>query len=90
MDTVDPLRILLSLALVIALIGLSAFALRYFLRKNPGWMVQQTSGRLQVVESKMIDARRRLVLVKRDEQEHLLLLTPQGDVVVEQVEKKNV
>ena len=90
MDTVDPLRILLSFVLVIALIGLSALLMRYVMRKNPGWMAGQGGGRLQVVESKMIDARRRLVLVKRDEQEHLLLLSPQGELLIERVEKNNV
>ncbi len=89
MDTVDPLRILLSFALVIALIGLCAFAMRTVMRKNPGWALQKKVGRLQVLESKMLDARRRLVLIKRDEQEHLLLLSPNGELLIERVEKSN-
>ena len=39
--------------------------------------------RLDVIEARAIDARRRLVLVRRDGVEHLLLLTPSGDTVVE-------
>lgn len=39
--------------------------------------------RLKVVEFMPIDHRRRLVLVRRDDREHLLLLGPQGETVVE-------
>jgi flagellar protein FliO/FliZ len=41
------------------------------------------SGRLAVVESVMLDPRRRLVLVRRDRVEHLLLLGVTGDLVIE-------
>lgn len=90
MDGVDPLRILLSFAFVVGLMVLCALALRSILRKNPALLMQKNTGRLQVLESKMIDARRRLVLIKRDEQEHLLLLSPQGELLIEHVEKPNV
>lgn len=39
--------------------------------------------RLAVIEAVAIDAKSRLVLVRRDETEHLLLLGPAGAVVVE-------
>jgi hypothetical protein len=39
--------------------------------------------RLKIVEFMPIDHRRRLVLVRRDDREHLLLLGPQGETVVE-------
>lgn len=39
--------------------------------------------RLKVVEHLSIDTRRRLVLLRRDDREHLVLLGPSGDVVVE-------
>lgn len=84
MDTVEPLRLILSFGLVLALIGLFAVALRWFAARNPKWLVP-SAGRLQVVESKMIDARRKMVLVKRDSQEHLLLLSPNGELLIETV-----
>lgn len=87
MDTVEPLRILLSFGLVIGLIGMCALGLRVLARRNPQWMMQQTTGRLQVIETRMLDARRKLVLIKRDEQEHLLLLSPQGETLIESVKK---
>jgi flagellar protein FliO/FliZ len=39
--------------------------------------------RLKVVEFMPLDHRRRLVLIRRDDREHLLLLGPQGETVVE-------
>src|SRR3990172_6295767 len=39
--------------------------------------------RLKIVEFLPIDHRRRLVLVRRDDREHLLLLGTQGETVVE-------
>lgn len=41
--------------------------------------------RLKIAESLMIDPRRRLVVVRCDEREHLLLLGPAGDIVVSEV-----
>lgn len=84
MDTVDPLRIILSFMIVVGLIGLFAVMLRYVARKGPNWAMQKGS-RLQVVETRMIDAKRKLVLVKRDEQEHLLLLSAQSELHIETV-----
>lgn len=42
-----------------------------------------TKRRLKVVEHLAIDHRRRLVLVRRDNREHLLVLGPNGETVVE-------
>lgn len=39
--------------------------------------------RLKVVEYLSLDHRRRLLLVRRDDQEHLIILGPQGETVVE-------
>jgi flagellar protein FliO/FliZ len=39
--------------------------------------------RLAVIASLPVDARRRLVLVRRDDVEHLLLLEPAGTTVIE-------
>jgi flagellar protein FliO/FliZ len=37
---------------------------------------------MKVSESLMLDPRRRLVIVRCDEREHLILLGPGGDIVV--------
>jgi len=39
--------------------------------------------RLKVIEQLPIDHRRRLLLVRRDDREHLLILSPTGETVVE-------
>ncbi len=77
------LRFLLALVLVLALIGGLAWAARRFgfggqLTPNRG-----KSPRLSVVEVKVLDSRRKLVLLRRDGCEHLVLLGPNQDLLLE-------
>jgi flagellar protein FliO/FliZ len=75
-------RFLVALAVVLALIaGATWFARRYL---GPG-LVGNLGGkrRLSVVEYAVLDGKSRLVLVRRDTTEHLLVLGPTGAVVVE-------
>ncbi|MDG5496441.1 MULTISPECIES: flagellar biosynthetic protein FliO [Azospirillaceae] len=78
------IRFVAALVFVLALIGLFGFLLRRF-GPNAGLPVQRRGAarRLGVVEVLPLDARRRLVLVKRDGVEHLLLLGMGDDRVVE-------
>ena len=39
--------------------------------------------RLKVVEALPLDARRRLVLLQRDNKQHLVILGPNGETVIE-------
>lgn len=76
-------RFLFALVLVLALIAALAWAVRRFgfagtLAPKPGG-----SARLGVVEIKALDSRRRLVLVRRDGAEHLVLLGPNRDLLIE-------
>ena len=76
-------RFLGALIFVLALIGAAGWAARRFglggrLAPNPG-----KNRRLSVVEVAALDSRRKLVLVRRDATEHLLLLGPGQDVLVE-------
>lgn len=83
MDSVDPIRILLSLAFVLSLIVALAFlAKRYGLTQLV--TKTQTGGRLRVIEVKYIDAKCKLVLVARDDTEHLLLIGDGASTVVEE------
>ncbi|MGE4280341.1 MAG: flagellar biosynthetic protein FliO [Magnetospirillum sp.] len=82
METSDYLRTVSALVLVLGLI----LGLLWLLRRIgvPGMVpTRQANRRLSVVESVALDARRRLVLVRRDGQEHLLLLGHTADLVVE-------
>lgn len=85
----DPLswtRILIACLTLIGLLGTFAVALRYFASK--GILPGKNTGkkRLDVLESLAIDPRRRLVIIRFDETEHLLLLGPNQDTVI--AEKK--
>jgi flagellar protein FliO/FliZ len=79
MDGESYLRFILALLLVLGLLALAAFLLR---RSGLGPKMSR-SRRLAALESLPLDPRHRLVLVRRDDVEHLLLLGPQGDLVVE-------
>ena len=75
----------LALAFVLGLIGLIAW-----LARRSGFVVRPTlprsfsgPGRLAVSEVHAVDAKRRLVLVRRDDTEHLLLFGASGEVVIE-------
>lgn len=82
METVSYLRFVASLALVLGLILAMLWALRKF---GVGGIVARPGSRrrLGVVEAVAVDGRRRLVLVRRDGREHLLLVGGATDVVVE-------
>lgn len=75
------LRYLVSLLLVLGLIGLFAWLLRRF--GPPGRFRSPGQRRLSIVEILPLDARRRLILVRRDDTEHLVLLGQTEDLVVE-------
>lgn len=83
MDLDTYFRFLLALIFVLGLIGGLTWAARRFgfggqLTPNAG-----KNARLSVVEVKVLDSRRKLVLLRRDGCEHLVLLGPNQDVVVE-------
>jgi flagellar protein FliO/FliZ len=82
MSVVVYLRFAAALAIVLALIGALAWAARRF-GLSPRATGTGREKRLQIMEVVSVDARRRLVLVRRDQVEHLLLLGHAQDVVVE-------
>ena len=83
MDFDVYIRFMLALVLVLALIGGLAWAARRFgfggqLTPNRG-----KSPRLSVVEVRVLDSRRKLVLLRRDGCEHLVLRGPHQDLLLE-------
>ena len=76
MDAPDFLRALFALALTLGLIGVVAVVARRYGPSALFRMQQRTKAqrRLAVVETLMLDPARRLVLVRCDGQERLLLL----------------
>jgi flagellar protein FliO/FliZ len=83
MSFADFARAFFALALTLGLIGLAAFGLRRF---GPEWLVRlqrpKADRRLSIIESLPLDPARRLVLVRLDSTERLLLLG-EGRVIAE-------
>lgn len=76
-------RFLLALVFVLALIGGLTWAARRF--GLGGKLIPNKDGarRLEVVEVVTLDARRKLVLLRRDRMEHLVLLGSTNDLLLE-------
>ncbi len=84
MDMENYLRFLAALILVIALIGAIAWVVRKFgLAGRLSAVAGRPARRLKVVEYMALDPKTRMVLVQRDETQHLVLLGANGPVVVE-------
>lgn len=88
MDTIDPMRFVLAFLFVLGLIGLMAVALRLwgkggFPSLGGRFAPKTESGRVQVIETRYLDSRRRVVLLRRDDSEHLLLLADGRELVLE-------
>lgn len=83
MDLDVYFRFLLALAFVLGLIMALAWAARRFGFGGGFTALRNRSTRLSVSETLMLDGKRRLVLVRRDDREHLLILGPAGETVVE-------
>lgn len=79
---------LLALVFVLSLIWVVTLGLKKYGPEKiafafSGMKKLRSNRRLQIVEMMPLDARRRLVLCKRDNQEHLILLGLNGETVVE-------
>ena len=81
MDIATYGRFALALAVVIGLLVAFSWLVRKYGqgRLMPGG----ARGRIGIVEVTGLDARRRLVLLRRDGIEHLVILGPTGETVVE-------
>jgi flagellar protein FliO/FliZ len=76
-------QLFLALLIVLGLIGAAAWAVRRFGGAHLGGTVRGRQPRLGVIEYATVDTRRRLLLVRRDNVEHLMLIGGPTDVVVE-------
>ena len=73
----------LAFLIVLGLIGAAAWAVRRFGSRRLGGAGARGQPRLAVIDYASVDARRRLILVRRDNVEHLLMIGGPTDVVVE-------
>lgn len=80
----DPLlyaKYLGALAVVMGLIAVVSFLAKHL--PGAGGNRNSRGGRLQVIDQLAIDQKRRVVIIRQDEQEHLLLLGQPGDLHLE-------
>ena len=78
------LKIVLGLIFVLALIALAAWLVRRFGSEHLGTgPARSRQPRLAVIDAASVDGRRRLVLIRRDNVEHLMMIGGPTDVVVE-------
>lgn len=80
----QPLMFFFAFLAVLAMIGAAAWLVRRFAGNRLG--AHTKSGRmprLAVIDAAAVDGRRRLVLVRRDNVEHLLMIGGPSDIVVE-------
>jgi hypothetical protein len=79
-----PLTFFFAFVVVLALIGLAAWLVRRFAGNRLGANAGRGRlPRLAVIDAAAVDGRRRLVLVRRDNVEHLLMIGGPTDIVVE-------
>ncbi len=76
-------KFFIAFAVVLALIGLTAWLVRRFGTNRLGGGARGRQPRLAVIDAATVDGRRRLVLIRRDNVEHLLMIGGPTDVVVE-------
>ena len=81
----DYLKFLFALIFVLSLMGGLAYLLkRLGLSQNgPSTLGKKQTKRLKIVETLSLDARRKAILIQRDNTEHLVVLSASGETVVE-------
>ncbi|HEY4141648.1 MAG TPA: flagellar biosynthetic protein FliO [Pseudolabrys sp.] len=83
-ETPLALKFFIAFAVVLALIGITAWLVRRFGANRLGAAGRGgRQPRLAVIDAATVDGRRRLVLIRRDNVEHLLMIGGPTDVVVE-------
>lgn len=82
MDWTDYLRFIAALLFVLALMG-GLWLLLKRLGLSGMQMANGQQRRLRIVETLPIDARRRAVILQRDNRQHLVILGPTGETVIE-------
>ncbi len=85
MDLLDWARALFALIATLALVVGAAYGARRLGMLQPGGAGPK---RMRITETLMLDARRRMVIVRVDNREHVLLLGAANDVVVGEMAAK--
>jgi flagellar biogenesis protein FliO len=78
-----PVNFIIAFVFVLLLIGAAAWLVRRFGSAQIDAAARGRQPRLAVVDSAAVDGRRKLVIIRRDNVEHLLMIGGPSDVVVE-------
>src|SRR6187455_2414188 len=82
-DMPQAAKFVAAFVVVLALIGLTAWLVRRFGSNRLGAAARGRQPRLAVIDAANVDGRRRLVLIRRDNVEHLMMIGGPSDLVVE-------
>lgn len=83
MELSEIFRFVASLAFILGLIGLCAWVAKRLGLATGNIATKGNQKRLSVTEVKVVDAKHRLILIRRDDREHLILLGGERDLVIE-------
>lgn len=83
MELAALFRTMGALGVVVGLLAAALWAVRHFDLRLPGHGKAGACRRLELVETLAIDPRRSLALIRRDGNEHLILLAPEGHLTIE-------
>jgi len=87
MDYQDYLKFFAALVFVLCLMGGLAFMMKRLGMGQSG-MISPSKKRLKIVEILPLDARRKAMIIQRDDIQHLVVLGPSGETVIETNIKK--
>ncbi|RZT53375.1 flagellar biosynthesis protein FliO [Sphingomonas sp. BK036] len=83
MDLLSLLRTIGGLGAVLGILAGALWLVRRYDLRLPGRAIGARERRLELIETLPVDARRMIALVRRDGREHLVLLSPEGHLVLE-------
>ncbi|HEX8446707.1 MAG TPA: flagellar biosynthetic protein FliO [Sphingomonas sp.] len=83
MEVVALLRTMGGLGVVLGLLAGALWVVRRYDIALPGRVGGGTNRRVELVERIQIDAKRSVILVRRDDREHLFVLAPDGATILE-------
>ena len=86
LQPLDYVHYALAFIFVISLIGLLAMAAKHYQGKKIPFLPNK---RIKVLEWQLIDSRRKMVLVRHDQTEHLFFIGADGEFLVSSQSAKN-
>lgn len=83
MELSEIFRFVASLVFIVGLIGMCAYVAKRMGLATGNIAATGAQKRLSIVEVKVVDAKHRLILIRRDNREHLVLMGGEQDLLIE-------